>query len=192
MWYFFRHGETIHNIYKVSQGRHNSSLSLKGIDQAKFYAYKIQDLEKEFKNFNFLTSPMFRTKQTVNIVMEVLNVNPFESLQEEELLNDIDFGENNNKPNSIVWANYAEDNGILYCAHPNGECFGDVYDRMERFLEKYKNTENLVFATHGCCFAILKHILTAQKREDFIRSNLIQNQNVLIKYNPKDVALELI
>ena len=58
MWYFFRHGETIHNKYRISQGRYNSCLSLKGIEQAKLYAHKILKSEKDFSTFNFLTSPM--------------------------------------------------------------------------------------------------------------------------------------
>mgnify|MGYP003608203708 CR=1 FL=1 len=192
MWYFFRHGQTIHNIYKVSQGRYNSSLSLKGIDQAKFCAYKIQDLEENLQEYIFLTSPMFRAKQTINIIMELLNIDPFNYLKEEELLNDINFGDHNNVSNKIVWANYVEDNNILYCQHKNGECFNDVYNRIELFLHKYKDIDNLIFATHGCCFAILKHILMGNKRSDFIRNNLIQNQNYLIKYDNNSKILELI
>ena len=192
MWYFFRHGETVHNKFKISQGRYNSCLSLKGIEQAELYANKILKFESDFSKYNFLSSPMFRAKQTLNIVMEKLNLNPFEKMKEEELLIDIDFGAHNNMPNSIVWKNYYDDNRILYCRHPNGETFNDVYDRMEQFLEKYKNEKYLVFATHGCCFGILKHILSKGKKIDFTRKNLIQNQNSIIKYNKEKNILELI
>lgn len=192
MWYFFRHGETVHNKFKISQGRYNSCLSLKGIEQAKLYAQKLLKSEKDFSIFHFLTSPMNRAKQTLNIVLEILDLNPFEKMKEEDLLNDIDFGKHNNTSNSIVWQNYYDDNKILYCKHPNGETFNDVYDRMENFLEKYKNEKNLIFATHGCCFGILKHILCNGKRSDFTRQNLIQNQNNLIKYNVEKNILEII
>ena len=192
MWYFFRHGETVHNKFKISQGRYNSCLSLKGIEQAELYANKILKFESDFSKYNFLSSPMFRAKQTLNIVMEKLNLNPFEKMKEEELLIDIDFGAHNNMPNSIVWKNYYDDNRILYCRHPNGETFNDVYDRIEQFLEKYKNEKYLVFATHGCCFGILKHILSKGKKIDFTRKNLIQNQNSIIKYNKEKNILELI
>ena len=192
MWYFFRHGETVHNKFKISQGRYNSCLSLKGIEQAELYANKILKFESDFSKYNFLSSPMFRAKQTLNIVMEKLNLNPFEKMKEEELLIDIDFGAHNNMPNSIVWKNYYDDNRILYCIHPNGETFNDIYDRMEQFLEKYKNEKYLVLATHGCCFGILKHILSKGKKIDFTRKNLIQNQNSIIKYNKEKNILELI
>ena len=192
MWYFFRHGETVHNKFKISQGRYNSCLSLKGIEQAELYANKILKFENDFSKYNFLSSPMFRAKQTLNIVMEKLNLNPFEKMKEEELLIDIDFGAHNNMPNSIVWKNYYDDNRILYCRHPNGETFNDVYDRIEQFLEKYKNEKYLVLATHGCCFGILKHILSKGKKIDFTRKNLIQNQNSIIKYNKEKNILELI
>ena len=192
MWYFFRHGETVHNKYKISQGRFNSCLSLKGIEQAKLYASKIQKYEKDFSKFKYLTSPMNRAQQTLNIILEILNINPFEQMKEEGLLNDIDFGEHNNTANSIVWKNYYDDNRILYCEHPKGETFNDVYDRMIQFLEKYKNEENLVFATHGCCFGILQHILNNGKRNEFTRQNLIQDQNNIIKYDKKNNILELI
>ena len=192
MWYFFRHGETIHNKFKISQGRYNSCLSLKGIEQAKLYASKILKLESDFSKFKFLTSPMFRSKQTLNVVMEILNLNPFEKMEEEDLINDIDFGEHNNKPNSIVWKNYYDDNRILYCVHPNGETFNDVYNRMEKFLEKYKNEKFLIFATHGCCFGILKHILCNGKKNEFTRKNLCQNQDNIIKFNKEKNILELI
>ena len=192
MWYFFRHGETIHNKFKISQGRYNSCLSLKGIEQAESYANKIITFENDLSKYNFLTSPMFRAKQTLNIVMEKLNLNPFKKMKEEELLIDIDFGAHNNMPNSIVWKNYYDDNRILYYRHPNGETFNDVYDRMELFLEKYKNEKYLIFATHGCCFGILKHILSNRKKMDFSRNNLIQNQNSIIKYNKDKNIIELI
>ena len=192
MWYFFRHGETIHNKYKISQGRYNSCLSLKGIEQAKLYANKILKAENDFSKFIFLSSPMHRAKQTLNIVMEILNINPFEKMEEEDLLNDIDFGEHNNKPNSIVWKNYYDDNRILYCTHPNGETFNDVYNRMEKFVEKYKKEKYLIFAIHGCCFAILENILSNRQKSDFTRKNLIQNQNNIIKYNKEKNILELI
>ena len=99
MWYFFRHGETIHNKFNVSQGRYNSCLSLKGIEQAKLFGNKIKNLENDYSHFKFLTSPMNRAKQTLNIVMEILELNPFEKMEEEFLLNDIDFGDHNNTPN---------------------------------------------------------------------------------------------
>lgn len=191
MWYFFRHGETIHNKFEISQGRYNSCLSLKGIEQAQLYANKILKSENDFSKYIFLTSPMYRSKQTLNIVMEILNINPFEKMKEEELLNDIDFGEHNNKPHSIVWKNYYDDNRILYCEHPNGETFSDVYDRMEKFLEKYKNEKYLIFATHGCCFGILKHILNNGKKSEFTRQHLIQNQNNIILYFKDKNILEL-
>jgi len=192
MWYFFRHGETIHNKFNVSQGRYNSCLSLKGIEQAKLFGNKIKNLENDYSHFKFLTSPMNRAKQTLNIVMEILELNPFEKMEEEFLLNDIDFGDHNNTPNSIVWKNYYDDNRILFCKHPNGETFNDVYDRMEKFLEKYNKEKYLIFSTHGCCFGILKHILTNGKRSEFTRNNLIQNQNNMIKYNKEENILEVI
>ena len=103
-------------------------------------------------------------------------------MEEEDLLNDIDFGEHNNKPNSIVWKNYYDDNRILYCTHPNGETFNGVYNRMEKFMEKYKNEKYLIFATHGCCFAILENILSNRQKSDFTRKNLIQISQIKIEY----------
>lgn len=184
MWYFFRHGQTIYNKYKISQGSGcNSCLSLDGVESAKKYAEKlISERENNFDNYKFLTSPMFRSKQSINIILEILNINPFEKLEEELLLNDIYFGDDTGKPNEHVWRFYTED-GILNCPHPNGETFGDIYDRMELFIEKYKNIDNLVIATHGCCFTILNHILSGNKRETFVRSLLIKNANCIIKYD---------
>ena len=187
MWYFFRHGETIHNKFKISQGRYNSCLSLKGIEQAKLYASKILKLESDFSKFKFLTSPMFRAKQTLNVVMEILNLNPFEKMEEEDLINDIDFGEHNNKPNSIVWKNYYDDNRILYCVHPNGETFNDVYNRMEKFLEKYKNEKFLIFATHGCCFGILKHILCNGKKMSLLEKIYAKIKIILLNLIKKKI-----
>ena len=48
MWYVMRHGQTFSNANKIMQGRSESLLSLKGIDQSKSIAYRLLDTGEDF------------------------------------------------------------------------------------------------------------------------------------------------
>ena len=89
MWFICRHGETLHNKLKIKQGRYPSLLTLKGIDQIKSIAYRILDYEQDFSNYELITSPMARTRHSMQIIQEVLGITD-KKVIEEELITETD------------------------------------------------------------------------------------------------------
>ena len=193
MWYIFRHGETLHNKNKIRQGRCSSMLSLKGVDQAKSYGYRLLEQKEDLNKFKVLSSPMVRTKETAQIICEITGLDAYEKIKEEELLNESDLGVFTNIPFKVVQEKYDkslyEINDIWSYRYPEGESFDDVYERILKFIDKYKNEKDLLIITHGCCFAFFKSILSKQSKESLTKEVLRPSQKYFIKYDGKKLEL---
>ena len=193
MWYIFRHGETLHNKNKIRQGRCASMLSLKGVDQVKSYAYRLLEQKEDLNKFKIITSPMVRTKETAQIICEITGLDAYYKVQEEELLAESDLGIFTNIPFKVVQEKYDkslyEIKDIWTYRYPEGESFNEIYDRILNFIKKYKNEENLLIITHGCCFSFFKSILSGEKKEEIRAENLRPSQNYFLKYDGKTVKL---
>lgn len=193
MWYIFRHGETLHNKNKIRQGRCQSMLSIKGIDQVKSYAYRLLEQKEDLSKFKILTSPMIRTRETAQIICEIANINAYEEILEEDLLNEVDIGIFTNTPFKLVQEKYDkslyEIKDLWSYRYPNGESFEEVYQRVLNFIEKYKNEKNLIIITHGCCFSFFKNILSKGNKKDITPESLRPSQNYFIKYDGNKVEL---
>lgn len=152
MWFICRHGETLHNRLKIKQGRYPSLLTLKGIDQIKSIAYRISGYEKDFSNYELISSPMVRTRHSMQILQEILGITD-KKIIEEELITETDAGDFTNMPKSEIMAKFPDfyekkENDPSY-PFPNGESLNDTINRVKQFYEKIKNKENLIIVTHG-------------------------------------------
>ena len=172
MWFIIRHGETLHNKKKIKQGRYSSLLTLKGIDQIKSIAYRMSNLEDDFSDYIFVSSPMIRTMHSIQIIQECLNMTDIK-IEQDELLAEIDTGDYTNKKKSDILKenpNFFEKkkNNFLDFQYPNGENYGQVYDRFLKFVNKNKEAnENMIILTHGCGIRFIPSILSGVKKEDF-------------------------
>ncbi len=152
MWFICRHGETLHNKLKIKQGRYPSLLTLKGIDQIKSIAYRILDYEQDFSNYELITSPMARTRHSMQIIQEVLGITD-KKVIEEELITETDAGDFTNVPKSEIiekFPNFLKEKDINPdLKFPNGESLNDTLKRIREFYDKIKNKDNLIIVTHG-------------------------------------------
>ena len=152
MWFICRHGETLHNKLKIKQGRYPSLLTLKGIDQIKSIAYRILDYEQDFSNYELISSPMARTRHSMQIIQEVLGITD-KKVIEEELITETDAGDFTNVPKSEIiekFPNFLKDKDINPdLKFPNGESLNDTLKRIREFYDKIKNKDNLIIVTHG-------------------------------------------
>ncbi|MDE7056068.1 MAG: histidine phosphatase family protein [Lactobacillus sp.] len=193
MWYIFRHGETLHNKNKIRQGRCQSMLSLKGIDQAKSYAYRLLEQNEDLTKYKILTSPMVRTRETAQIICEIPNINAYEKIKQEELLNASDIGKFTDTPFEIVKKKYSKDlyeiNDLWTYRYPDGESFNDVYKRMLDFVDKYSQEKDLLIITHGCCFVFLQNILLNKRKESITLDMLRPSQNYFLKWDGNEIVL---
>ena len=74
MWYMIRHGQTLENKLSIQQGQIDTLLSLKGIVQAQSIGYRLLDFNENFEEYEFISSPLARTRHTLQIIIEILNI----------------------------------------------------------------------------------------------------------------------
>ncbi len=176
MWYIIRHGQTLENNLGIQQGQAESLLTLKGIVQAQSIGYRLLEQNENFENFKFLSSPLVRTRQTLQIIMEIIGVagkiNPIvepliinrnkgilQNVKKQELKNL--FPEEYKKREEDPW-NYIAPGAT------ESKCQSCI--RLQNFIEKYKNEKNLVIVGHRGINSMLRQLLSGSTVED-IKNN---------------------
>ncbi len=144
--YLIRHGTTSYNKKENLRvrGRSNISLSNEGIEE-------IQNLKQFLKDINLgqiISSPLERAKQSAKIIGEN------KTIIEEELINEMYFGDWENEYYKNLYKNSTDDEWYLKPNNvviPNGETFYAVLDRINKFLIKFwESNENIItVVTHG-------------------------------------------
>lgn len=149
-YFIMRHGGSEHNLKGLVDVavEHSSRLTEAGKTETK---ESVEKLRPEGIDL-VITSPFTRTKETAEIVREVLG------LAKENVLEDARLGEMNVKSyQGKTWADYHKDfpktSEYFDRAKEGDESYKDVQSRIINFLfeveEKYKN-KKIVFVTHGC------------------------------------------
>jgi len=146
--YVVRHGETIENSNNCLCGRINSSLTEKGIEQAK-------EIRKYFENKNIdliVSSPLDRCKQT----SEIISNNQIPIKYSDSLLGR-DHGEftgvHKSKINFDEYWNYN-----LNIKYESAENIRDLYNRVKLLIEDLKNKyndKNIIIVTHSGILRVL-------------------------------------
>lgn len=152
MFIFVRHGETIYNTEGRFQGISDSSLTAKGILQAK----KIHDYVKNYTPLHFFASPLPQALHTQSILAENLD-STVEVLEE---IKEVCYGDWEGKTkedlkNHPLWEVKKQDR--FNFVHPGtykqkkGESYKHLYNRIEKFLTKLlkkKHDKNIVLVSH--------------------------------------------
>lgn len=178
MWFIVRHGETLHNRRKIKQGKYNSLLTLKGIDQIKSIAYRISSMEEDFSKYILTSSPMIRTLHSMQILQEVLGITDVK-VEEDILLSEVDAGDYTNKKKSEILKedpdfHKRKELDFWNFSCPNGETYSQAYDRFIKFVDKHRDIdENMIILTHGCGVRFLTSILSG-----FDKSNYLQHRHL--------------
>ncbi|KMT20934.1 alpha-ribazole phosphatase [Clostridium cylindrosporum] len=163
---FVRHGETDLNFNKKYQGRIDTSLNQEGINQAK----QLKDKLKNFKIDKVYTSPLKRTKETLEILLGDNQENI--SIYEEIRIQEIDFGYWDAVSYDKVMLGYEKEyedflRDYKNFTFPGGESFRDFYKRCVEFLLDIvdpKSSERVLIATHGGVIRVfLCHMLGLSK-----------------------------
>lgn len=173
-WFLCRHGETLMNRKSIVQGRYASLLTLKGIDQIKSIAYRILDHEKDFSNYKLICSPVVRTRQTMQIIQEILGITD-KKVIEDELITETDTGDYTLLSWSYVKEKFPNFESDRHFQYPNGENKQDVYARIVKFYEKIKDEENLIVVSHGNVSRQLAYLRKGLSQEEAINDKMDQN-----------------
>ncbi len=152
--YVMRHGTTNWNEKKIIQGRRHNRLSKSGVKLVENTAYEIKDIDFDV----IISSPMFRTIQTANIVNKYHNC----KIIKNELLSEIDRGKFSGRPYNKL----TENEKFLFDTidkNSGMEQAFDVYKRANSFvnevLPKYKN-QTVLIVTHDIIASFIEIILT--------------------------------
>ena len=146
--YVVRHGETIENSNDCLCGRINSSLTEKGIEQAK-------EVKKRFNNKQIdliVGSPLDRCKQTAEIIAD----NKIKIMYSDSLLGR-DHGEFTGVHKSLInFDEYWDYNKNIQ--YESAESVKTLYDRVAKLIDDLKNEysdKNIVIVTHSGILRVL-------------------------------------
>jgi len=150
--YLARHGQDEDNVKGILNGRRNKSLTLLGRDQAKELAKNIK--EEGIQINKIYSSPLERTRQTAEIISDILSLNKPESL---DLLIERDFGIMTGRSMSEIETMCTPDiikaNLVTYFLSPEGsETFPQLLERGHKIINEIKSKHsdgNILLVTSG-------------------------------------------
>ncbi|MHA1524172.1 MAG: histidine phosphatase family protein [Alphaproteobacteria bacterium] len=156
--YFIRHGETEWNALRKLQGSTDIPLNDIGKAQAARHGATLAGLDEDWSRFDFVASPMSRTRQTVDIVAGHLN-GAGRQVHFEPRLREIEFGSWEGRTWSDIEREDPRDYDIFFNrgwnqAPHGGESYGDVSARVADWLETV--TRDTVIVSHGGVSRVLR------------------------------------
>lgn len=166
--YIIRHGEVELNVKKLLNGRNDSELTIKGINDTE----KMKSIVMNLKLDQIICSPLKRAVQTCYIV----NENQVPVHYDDRLL-ERDTGHLMYQPDTCVDSKlfYNPQKRIIY---DDCEGFGSILDRVNSFLqeikEKYPNQSILIITHLDTCrafYSAINHIVDSSKISSFHQHN---------------------
>ena len=165
--YVIRHGETIENANNCLVGRINSSLTKKGIEQAK----KLSTFFENKKIDLIISSPLDRCKQTAQLISNKIPI-----IYSNDLLGR-DHGEFTGKPrDSINFDEYWNYNKNI--KYEKAESVKDLYNRVAKLIEDIKqkyNDKNIIIVTHSGIIRVLYYYFKGIPKDGILSEITIKN-----------------
>ncbi|MGE0568658.1 MAG: histidine phosphatase family protein [Bacteroidia bacterium] len=152
-----RHGESEGNVNKEVYAKkpdYALNLTANGEKQSLAAGKELKSILKRESVF-FYVSPMWRTRQTFEKIVEALQPNAINYL-EEPRIREQEWGHLRTKKESLAIEKDRDAYGVFYFRIPDGESAADVYDRVSDFFgtlhrdfEKDNYPDNVVIVAHG-------------------------------------------
>lgn len=166
--YFVRHGETDWNAARRLQGQTDISLNDTGRRQAARNGHALAKLIEDIDRFDFIASPLSRTRETMEIVRETLGLER-PGYRTDPRLKEINFGH----WEGFTWSELPDRDPEGYQARladpfnwrpRNGESYRDLMERIRAWLESLER--NAIVVSHGGVSRVLRgHLLSIDTRE---------------------------
>lgn len=167
--YYIRHGQTDWNAELRYQGRQDIPLNLNGKEQARRNGQKLRELLGEKPDIPFIASPMVRTRQTMDIILEELGfeAQPYDT---DERLVEAFYGEWEGKTLPQVKLEYQklhrERKQSRWYFHPpgGGESHQDTFERVSAWHDSIQ--QDSVVVAHGQVGRALRfHLLDLEQQD---------------------------
>ena len=169
--YVVRHGETIENANNCLVGRINSSLTEKGIEQAK----KVKEYFKDKTIDLIVSSPLDRCRQTAKIISDdIIPIYYSDSLLGRN------HGEFTGKPrDSINFDEYWNYNKNIQ--YKKAESVKDLYDRIAKLMDDLKGEfkdKSIIIVTHSGVMRVLYYYFNGIPENGILSEITIKNCEV--------------
>ncbi len=157
--YFIRHGETDWNVERRLQGQQCIPINAKGKKQAKANGKALATLLDDPERFQYISSPLGRTRETMNLIRIELGLPPHEYATDNRLI-EISFGlwethtfaELRLTQNDLVNQRQTDKWNFQ---PPQGESYARLYARVKSWIPYA--TEDSVVVCHGGIMRVLDH-----------------------------------
>jgi broad specificity phosphatase PhoE len=166
--YFLRHGQTDYNAGGRIQGTIEVPLNATGRAQAQRNGGVLNELISDKSRFNFVGSPLLRTRQTMEIVRTAMGLPPA-SYRTDDRLKEIHFG----AWGGLTWIEIAGRDPEAYTrrqtdpwneAPPEGQCFRDFHAQVMDWLAEI-TADTIVVAHGGTSRSLRGHFLRLSPQE---------------------------
>ncbi len=162
-----RHGETLWNTEQRFQGHRDSSLTQRGIEQAKNSGFTLQ--RTMGKTTRLVCSPLGRCRQTVAEIARVIEFDA-DQIEYDERVKERSFGQWEGHTLSDVKTNDAQSYRLTQenrwdVPPPDGESYAMVAKRLSSWLNDIQG-QSVVLVSHGCAGRILRGIYAGLTPEE--------------------------
>lgn len=170
---FIRHGEAEHNAKGILDGKLDSKSALTEVGKG-----EVKESAGKLSSFDVIyASPLLRTKQTAELVKELIGFSG--DIIFDERIKEFDVGDFNMHPKQDFWDHIGGQSVLsrFDIKVPNGETYKDVRDRMSEFLYDIdsKNVgKKILVVTHEAIIKMAQAVALGGRAEDV---NAIWNKN---------------
>jgi broad specificity phosphatase PhoE len=181
--YFLRHGQTGHNAAGRIQGTLEVPINANGRTQAQRNGGVLNELISDKSRFEFVASPLLRTRQTMEIVRTEMGFAP-EGYRTDERLKEIHFG----AWGGMTMAEIAERDPVNYVrrqadpwneAPPEGQCFRDFYEQVMGWLAEV--TSDTIVVAHGGTSRCLRGHFLKLAPQEMVHLDVPQDKVLMIE-----------
>lgn len=184
--YFIRHGLTDWNITRRIQGQAERDITEVGRMQATRNGEKLLTLIGAGTDYDFVASPMRRTRETMERVRHAMRLDPT-SYRTDDRLMELNFGDwqglteeeiNSNRPEDIIAR--SRDKWRFIPPGQHAESYEMLSIRFENWLQSVN--QKTVCVTHGGCIRTLFYLYGGLPKEK--AANISIPQDKVLRYSP--------
>lgn len=152
--FLLRHGETVWNVERRAQGRLDSPLTERGIEQARRYGERLRLMLNPADGYRLISSPLGRALQTATIIAETLGWD-VKDIPTDEQLTEMAWGRWEGLTAAEIEARDPElwqariDDRWTRPPPGGGETQQDILDRATAWLASIAPGSRLVAVAHG-------------------------------------------
>ncbi|MEM9278056.1 MAG: histidine phosphatase family protein [Pseudomonadota bacterium] len=171
--YYVRHGQTDWNAELRFQGQRDIPLNDRGREQARGYGEKLFALLGKAEDYVFISSPLSRARETMNILRDTMGLEPG-NYTTDERLKEVSYG----VLEGVTQPELKQQNRELYYYRKqnawafrpeNGESQEDVLARIKDWHTSLDKDQKYIISAHGAVGRVMRHYLAGVPTQDVAR-----------------------